>query len=92
MFILSFIFIFFPSLEPISALDKIETLCHVDNLTIPNEVAPMQQFQDPGPTQREIAERQVRPPQYPKFHRSTITEVGKQNLGCLSLQSEFLNK
>ena len=26
--------------------DKIETLCHVDNLTISNEVPPMQQFLD----------------------------------------------
>ena len=47
--------------------DKIETLCHVDNLTISNEVPPMQQFLDPGPSNRDLAERQSRIPQYPKF-------------------------
>ena len=47
--------------------DKIETLCDIDNLTIPNEVSPMQQFLDPAQSNREAAERQVQSTQHPKF-------------------------
>ena len=46
---------------------KIETLCDVDNLKIGNDAPPMQQFLDPGPTNRELAERQSLSQQYPKF-------------------------
>ena len=40
--------------------DQIEALCDIDNLTIPNEVPPMQQFLDPSQKSSDKV-------QYPKF-------------------------
>ena len=47
--------------------DKIENLCDIDNLTIPNEVPPMQQFLEPAKPNRDATERQAQTLQYPKF-------------------------
>ena len=55
--------------------DKIENLCDIDNLTIPNEVSPMQQFIDPAQPTQNAEERQNQTPKYPKFQVKYI-------LGC----------
>ena len=50
--------------------DQIEALCDIDNLTIPNEVQPMQQFLDPSQSTRsQTSNEKV---QYPKFQVYTI--------------------
>ena len=45
--------------------DKIESICDIDNLTIPNEVPPMQQFLDPNRSQ--TINDKAQNIQYPKF-------------------------
>ena len=47
--------------------DKIENLCDIDNLTIPNEVPPMQQFIDTSQPNQNATERQIQTPKHPKF-------------------------
>ena len=56
--------------------DKIANLCDIDNLTIPNEVPPMQQFIDTAQPNPNAAERQIQTPKYPKFEvKCTINEI-----------------
>ena len=57
--------------------DKIANLCDIDNLTIPNEVSPMQQFIDPAQPSQNAAERQIQTPRYPKFQVKYIVSWSK---------------
>ena len=47
--------------------EKIESLCDINNLTIPNEVPPMQQFLDPIPNTRDTKDGKTLVPPFPKF-------------------------
>ena len=47
--------------------EKIESLCDINNLTIPNEVPPMQQFLDPIPNTRDTKDGKALLPPFPKF-------------------------
>ena len=59
--------------------DKIEDLCDIDNLTIPNEVPPVQQFIDPVQPNQSSSDRQVYTPQYPKFQVNIYSGVTNSN-------------
>ena len=47
--------------------EKIESLCDISNLTLPNEVPPMQQFLDPIPNTRDSKDGKALVPPFPKF-------------------------
>ena len=47
--------------------EKIESLCDISNLTLPNEVPPMQQFLDPIPNTRDTKDGKALLPPFPKF-------------------------
>ena len=58
--------------------DLLESSCDVNNLTTLNEVPPMQQFLDPGPTNRsESTERQQNRTQYPKYQVNVFLDTVK---------------
>ena len=47
--------------------EKIESLCDISNLSIPNEVPAMQQFLDPIPNTRDTKDGKALVPPFPKF-------------------------
>ena len=59
--------------------DKIENLCDIDNLTIPNEVPPVQQFIEPAQPNQSSSDRQVQTPQFPKFQVNIYSGVTHGN-------------
>ena len=70
--------------------DKIESLCDINNLTIPNEVPPMQQFLDPIPNTRDTKDGKTLLPPFPKF-QVKLSVLINAGAGILNIKAPKLN-